>query len=75
MRVPPKTHPRYRQLVTGEFSPSFQEVDAEKGVVKLYAPVFTGVKYRIAEPVADYIGSFGNALPKEIHPVFSAIAS
>ena len=22
--VPPKTHPRYRQLVTGEFSPSFQ---------------------------------------------------
>jgi len=50
---------------------SFQEVDAEKGVVKLYAPVFTGVKYRIAEPVADYIGSFGKALPKGIQPVFS----
>jgi len=22
--IPPKTHPRYRQLVTGELSPSFQ---------------------------------------------------
>jgi hypothetical protein len=50
---------------------SFQQVDAEKGSVKLYAPVFTGVKYRIADPIDDYVGAFSKALPKGINPVFS----
>jgi hypothetical protein len=39
--------------------------------VSLYAPVFTGVKYRIAAPVPDYIGSFAKALPKGVNPAFS----
>jgi hypothetical protein len=50
---------------------SFQAVDAEKGVVSLYAPIFTNVEYRIAAPVTDYVGSFAKALPKGVKPAFS----
>jgi len=37
---------------------SIQSVDVEAGRVNLYAPVFKGVTYRFAEPVADYVGEF-----------------
>jgi hypothetical protein len=50
---------------------SFQSVDPAKDEVSLYAPVFTGVKYRIAEPVDDYVASFSRALPRDIHPIFA----
>lgn len=37
---------------------SFQSVDAEKGQVAFYAPVFAGVEYRQADPVGDYVEDF-----------------
>lgn len=37
---------------------SFQSVDATTGQVKFYAPVFTGVEYRQAAPVGDYVEDF-----------------
>jgi hypothetical protein len=37
---------------------SVQSVDAAAGVVNLYAPVFPGVDYHFAQPVADYAGAF-----------------
>jgi hypothetical protein len=43
---------------------SFQAVDAENDEVKLYAPVFPGVEYRIAKPVADYVADFSAAVPE-----------
>jgi len=36
---------------------SFQAVDAEKGLVTFYAPVFQGTEYRQAKPVGDYVES------------------
>jgi hypothetical protein len=50
---------------------SFQSVDAEKGLVALYGPVFRGVPYRIAEPVENYVESFDSALPKGLDIKFS----
>lgn len=37
---------------------SFQAVDAAAGEVRLYAPVFSGVDYRLAQPVANYREAF-----------------
>ncbi len=37
---------------------SIQSIDEATGAVNLYAPVFPGVDYRIARPVADYAGAF-----------------
>lgn len=37
---------------------SFQRVDTATGVVKLYAPVFTGVRYRYAKTVTNYVEAF-----------------
>lgn len=45
---------------------SIQSVDESAGRVKLYAPVFEGVRYRFARPVADYPAKFMAAMPK--HP-------
>jgi hypothetical protein len=50
---------------------SIQAIDADKGIVSLYAPVFTKVEYRIAAPVPDYVKSFAKALPKGVKAVFS----
>ncbi|SMF53126.1 hypothetical protein SAMN02745866_03387 [Alteromonadaceae bacterium Bs31] len=40
---------------------SIQEITGD--IVNLYAPVFPGVEYRFAKPVADYVGEFNKALP------------
>jgi hypothetical protein len=40
---------------------SFQRVDGAAGVVHLYAPVFSGIEYRIAAPVDDYADAFQRA--------------
>ncbi|OFX23197.1 MAG: hypothetical protein A2V77_11575 [Anaeromyxobacter sp. RBG_16_69_14] len=45
---------------------SFQAVDQKKGEVQFYAPVFEGVRYRHAQPVADYVAEFDSNLPKGI---------
>lgn len=42
---------------------SIQSVDESAGMVKLYAPVFEGVRYRFARPVADYPAKFMAAVP------------
>ncbi len=41
---------------------SFQSIDSAAGVVNLYAPVFTGIDYRLAAPVADYAAAFREAV-------------
>ncbi len=45
---------------------SIQSVDESAGRVNLYAPVFEGVRYRFARPVADYPAKFMAAMPT--HP-------
>ena len=47
---------------------SVQEVDADAGVVKLYAPIFRGVEYRFGAPVADYLGALKSAVGNEQEP-------
>lgn len=41
---------------------SLQKVDAAAHAVDLYAPVFPGVRYHFAKPVADYARAFASAL-------------
>ncbi len=45
---------------------SFQAVDLPRGEVRFYAPVFPGVRYRHARPVADYVEAFLSQLPEGI---------
>ena len=45
---------------------SFQAVDQAKKEVQFYAPVFAGVRYHHARPVADYVAEFDSNLPKGI---------
>jgi Family of unknown function (DUF6976) len=42
---------------------SFQTIDAERGEVRFFAPVFAGVRYHHARPVPDYVDAFVSALP------------
>ena len=50
---------------------SFKSI--EDGVVNFYAPVFSGIKYRIAKPISDYAGEFNSQLEnlKSTQAVFS----
>ncbi len=48
---------------------SFQAVDQKRGEVQFYAPVFAGVRYRHAQPVADYVAEFDSNLPKGIDQI------
>ncbi len=51
---------------------SFQAVDAGNGKVDFYAPVFPGVEYKIAAPVANYVQEFTKAVEQNpIHPLFT----
>lgn len=51
---------------------SIQSVDAESGNTRFYAPVFAGVEYFFAKPVADYVASFDQAMSdRNIESVFS----
>jgi hypothetical protein len=45
----------------------------ENGVVYLYAPVFNGIKYRMAKTITNYVDMFNKHLTKhkEVKPVFS----
>jgi hypothetical protein len=42
---------------------SFQQVDPDRRLVRFFAPVFAGVRYRHARPVGDYVGAFTSVLP------------
>ncbi len=42
---------------------SIQEVDQQARAVRFYAPVFEGVRYRFAKPVANYPEAFLAAMP------------
>ena len=44
---------------------SFQNVDQDKSEVLFYAPVFAGMKYKLAAPIDNYIESFTSHMPKE----------
>lgn len=51
---------------------SFQSVDASAGKVALYAPVFSGVEYKIANKLGDYEAEFRKEIDaKNLDPVFS----
>jgi hypothetical protein len=51
---------------------SIQSVDAQSGNVAFYAPVFAGVEYFCARPVADYVASFDKAVGgRNMDAVFS----
>lgn len=43
---------------------SIKAVNAENKQVDFYAPVFPGLVYKVATPVADYVSAFQAALPK-----------
>jgi hypothetical protein len=43
---------------------SFQEIDKARKRVSFYAPVFHGVEYKVAAPVADYVTEFESHLPR-----------
>lgn len=43
---------------------SIQEVDEANGKVAFYAPVFSGVEYKLAAPVTNYVNQFKSALPQ-----------
>ncbi len=42
---------------------SIRNIDRTARCVEFYAPVFAGIEYRVAAPVADYVAAFHNALP------------
>jgi len=50
---------------------SFKSI--EDGVVNLYAPVFSGIKYRMAKTITNYVDSFNKRVSehKETKPLFS----
>jgi len=37
---------------------SLKEVDVQRGLVEFYAPVVSGVDYKLAQPVEDYVSKF-----------------
>jgi len=41
---------------------SFQEIDQESNTVSFSAPVFSGVEYKLAKPVSEYVTAFIDAL-------------
>lgn len=42
---------------------SVQSVDEAGGTVSFYAPVFSGLEYKFAAPVPDYVAAFNAAIP------------
>jgi hypothetical protein len=51
---------------------SFQQVDAKAGKVALYAPVFPGIDYKLADPMGDYEAEFRKELGQnDITPLFT----
>jgi hypothetical protein len=50
----------------------FQAVPDDGGPVVMYAPIFSGLDYKLAAPVGDYVSEFVQHLPAgSIHPTFA----
>jgi hypothetical protein len=47
-----------------QINTSILSVDPASGVVTFFAPVFTGIEYRLAGPVGDYAASFAAAVER-----------
>jgi hypothetical protein len=47
-----------------QINTSILSADPASGVVTFFAPVFTGIQYRLAEPVGDYAASFAAAVER-----------
>lgn len=45
---------------------SFQGVDDKENMVRFYAPVFSGIRYKHAKPIADYVAAFDTHVQKLI---------
>ena len=45
---------------------SFQSIDFAKKQVNFYAPVFAGIRYKIAKPVDDYVSHFSAKIPEGV---------
>lgn len=45
---------------------SFQGVDDKEGMVHFYAPVFSGIRYKHAKPIADYVSAFESHVQKQM---------
>lgn len=50
---------------------SFSGLDSEAGTTSFYAPVFPGIDYRFAGPIADYATEFERHVPKGVDMAFS----
>ena len=51
---------------------SVQNIDEEKQLVDLYAPVFKNITYKIAAPISDYVSEFYQQFPRySVNPIFS----
>ena len=50
---------------------SIKSIDDETGKVSFYAPVFPGIDYHLAEPVANYAEAFARQVPKNARPLLS----
>ena len=53
------SRPLITEMCGERINTSFQDIDAETGTVRFYAPVVAGLKYRQAAPVDDYAEAFG----------------
>lgn len=51
---------------------SIQSVDQEKGTVLFYAPVLRNHEYRIANPIENYVMSFGSVIPQDTSKVIDS---
>jgi hypothetical protein len=57
-------HPLVANVYGEMINTSFQSIDETNRQVNFYAPVFTGVRYKIAEPIGDYVQTFQKMIPE-----------
>ncbi len=51
---------------------AIQNIDEQKQLVDLYAPVFKNITYKIAAPISDYVSEFYQQFPRySVNPIFS----
>ena len=58
--------PLVADLYGAMINTSFQSIEAAGKRVNFYAPVFAGIRYKIAKSVRDYVGSFQNHMPSGV---------
>lgn len=55
-----------------EINVAIQQIDEQKPIVNLYAPVFKNITYKIAAPISDYVSEFYQQFPKySVNPILS----